>query len=173
MVLEEKIVILLKNSLDAEYVHLDADDGISGFVVSRKFEKVSTIDRQLIIEEALQKTADALSEKEQRRILMIAGITPLEYESVGAPIRVHRIRKLGDGSLEVLLRGGYSDALYVRGVLNSRKGVKTTEPKESPGAEGIFMFFVVKGTKKNRLSKHQAIKMLESDQYIQMMHGST
>jgi len=166
---QEVIVDALQAGLDADYVRLDDDDGISGFVVSRRFQNMSTLDRQKLIDDALQ--IAHLTEEERRSILMIAGITPQEYESVGARIRVHRIKNLGDGSLEVLLRGGYSDAAYVRGALNNQKGVNTTEPQQSPGATGILMTFQARGTAANPLTKERAIKVLSEDQYIEVMQN--
>jgi hypothetical protein len=102
---------------------------------------------------------------------MIAALTPLEYESVGARIRVHRVRELPDGSIEVMLHGGYSDAKYVQGALKNQKGVKTTEPTQSQGAEGILMTFIAKGSTTNSLSREKAIGVLSSDQYIQVMQN--
>jgi len=170
--LKDKIIIALQNPLGAEYIRLDDDDGVSGFVVSSQFEKMSTLDRQKLIDDTLRNAANPLSEEEQRQILMVAALTPLEYESVGAQIRVHRIRELDDGSLEVLLRGGHSDALYVRGALNNQKNVTTTEPEQSPGAIGILMTFRAKGTDANPLTKAKAIGALEADQYIEVMQNA-
>lgn len=172
MGLPDKIVAALQTPLGAEYIRLDDDDGISGFVVSGRFENMSTLDRQQLIDEALRDAPDPLSQEEQRQILMIAGLTPREYESVGARIRVHKIRKLGDGSLEVLLHGGYSDAIYVRGALNNQKGVQTTKPEQCPGAIGILMKFRAKGTAADPLTRERAISVLEADQYIQVMQNA-
>ncbi len=171
MEITEKIISALQAPLHPEYIHLDDDDGISGYVVSSQFEKMSPLDRQQLIDESLQKAADPLSSEEQRQILMIAGLTPLEYESVGARIRVHKIRELDDGSLEVLLHGSYSDAKYVRGALNNQEDVTTTEPQQSPGARGILMTFHAKGTQANPLTKEKAINVLEADSYIEVMQS--
>ena len=76
MVLTDKIISALRRPLKAEYIHLDDDDGISGFVVSREFEKLSMLDRQRLIDDALSNASASLSKDEQRRILMIAGVTP-------------------------------------------------------------------------------------------------
>ncbi len=139
----DKLIKALRTSLNAEYINIDDDDGVSGYVVSRQFEEMSTLDRQKLIDDILRNAPDPLTNEEQRQILMIAGLTPNEYESVGARIRVHRIRELGDGSLEVLVRGSYSDAMFVRAALKNLKGVQASEPKHSPGAEGILMTFIV------------------------------
>ena len=80
MGLTDKIADALHKSLRAEYLRLDNDDGISGFVVSPQFENISAIDRQRLIDEALPNAPDPLSAEEQRQVLMIAGLTPLEYE---------------------------------------------------------------------------------------------
>ncbi len=172
MGLPDKIVAALQTPLGAEYIRLDDDDGISGFVVSRRFENVSTLDRQQLIDEALRDAPDPLSQEEQRQILIIAGLTPREYESVGARVRVHKIRELADGSLEVLLDGGYSDAMYVRSALDNQKGVETTEPEQCPGGAGILTKFRAKGTVADPLTRVRAISVLEADQYIHVMQDA-
>ena len=172
MGLEDKVIAALQPALNAEYIQLDADDGISGFVVSKQFERMSTLDRQKLIDDALNAASDPLTREEQRQVLMIAGLTPAEYEVAGARVRVHQIRECNDGSLEVFLRGGYSDAGYVRGALNNRKGVQTTEPMPAPGAIGGFMTFSATGTALNPLTKATAIRLLEADPYIQVMDNA-
>ena len=172
MGLTEKVTDALQKSLGADYIRLDNDDGISGFVVSRQFEKVSMLDRQQLIDEALRNAAEPLSAEEQRKILMIAGLTPLEYESVGTRIRVRKIKELEDGSLEVLLRGGYSDAVYVQGALRSQKGVTTTEPERSPSENGTQMKFRARGTEVNPLTKEKAISVLKADRYIAVANNA-
>jgi hypothetical protein len=169
MELYDKVVNALQGPLDAEHIRLDEDDGVSGFVVSRRFEQMSELDRQRLIDDALRNAQVPLSSDEQRQILMIAGLTPSEYDSVGARIRVHRIREFADGSLEVLVHGGYSDAVYVKGALSNQKGVKATEPEASPGAVGILMTFRAKGSKASPLTKERAIAVLAADKYIQVM----
>jgi hypothetical protein len=172
MDLTEKIMDALQHSLGAEYIRLDNDDGISGFVVSPQFESISGIDRQRLIDEALRNAADPLSAEEQRQILMIAGLTPLEYESVGTRIRVRRIKELEDGSLEVLLRGSYSDAVYVQSALRSQKDVTITEPEPNREATGTQMKFRARGTEANPLTKEKAISALKADRYIAVANNA-
>jgi hypothetical protein len=100
---------------------------------------------------------------------MIAGLTPAEYDTVGARIRVDEVKELAGGAVEVLLHGGPSDAEYVRGTLNNRRGVHTTEPTQVPGAVGVLMSFRAKGTAATPLTKAKAIRILNSDQYIRVM----
>ncbi len=100
---------------------------------------------------------------------MIAGLTPAEYEAVGARIRVHKVREMAGGAVEILLHGGLSDAEYVRGALNNQKGVQTTDPKPVSGAIGVLMSFRAKGTKANPLTKNKAVQILKKDQYIEVM----
>lgn len=171
MDLKDKVIIALQKPLNADYIRLEDDDGISGFVVSKQFEEMSTLDRQQLIDKALRKADDQLSKEEQRQILMIAGLTPLEYESVGARIRVHKIEEQGKSSIEVMLHGGYSDAEYVRGVMNNQKDVKTTDPKQILRAE-IFMKFRASGTDANPLTKEKAIRVLSADPYIEVMQNA-
>ena len=172
MGLPEKITDALQAPLRSEYIRLEDDDGISGFVVSREFEGMSTLDRQQLIDQTLQNASEPLSPEEQRQILVIAALTPVEFETVGAQIRVHRIKELGGGSLEVMLRGGYADAVYVRGALKNQKGVKTTEPKEPPGAVGVLMTFAAKGSETDPLTKDKAIRILNADPYIEVVENA-
>jgi hypothetical protein len=170
--LKEKIVKVLRRSFPDAYVRLDEDDGISGFLVSPKFTDMSTIDRQALIEQALGSAPDGLTAAEQRQVLMIAGITPQEFDSVGPRIRVHRIREIAGGTVEIVLHGRLADAEYVRGALKNQKGVETTEPKESPGGVGVLMYFRAKGTAANPLTKAKAVRVLKADPYIEVMPNS-
>ncbi len=165
----EKIMSVLSNSLKVEYGRLEDDDGISGFIVSPQFQGLSTLDRQGLIEEALNRASDRLSPRERRQVLMIAGLTPTEYESVGARIRVHRVREMAGGVVEVLIRGTLSDAEYVQGALNHQKGVQTTEPKQAAGAIGVLMSFRAKGTPAIPLTRAKVINILKKDPYIEVM----
>jgi len=167
MDIKDKIISTLFHALKPEYVRLEDDDGISGFVVSSQFEGMSTLDRQGKIEHALQNAS--LTQKDRRRVLMIAGLTPGEYESVGARIRVHQVREMTGGEIEVVLHGGHSDAEYVRGTLNSQKGVRTLDPNPVPGAPGVLMSLRAKGTPANPLTREKAIAILKKDSYIEVM----
>jgi len=167
MDLKDKIIDVLGQSLEPEYVRLEDDDGISGFVVSRAFDEMSTLDRQGKIEEALRKAP--LTPEERRRILMIAGLTPEEYETVGARIRVHRVKEMAGGGLEILVHGVLSDAEYARGALNNQKGVQTTDPKPVGKAMGVLMSFRAKGDEANPLTKERAVRVLRKDRYIEVM----
>lgn len=171
MELTDRIINALHGALHVEYYRLDDEDGVSGFVVSPRFENVSSQDRQRLIDKAIQDAADPFSDEEQRQIIMIAGITPLEYDSVGARIRVHGIKELANGSIEVTLHGMDSDATYVRGTLDKQGGVTTTDPQHSEGAE-FLMTFQAKGTGENPLTKEKAISVLAADQYIEVMQNA-
>lgn len=166
MDLREKILNALLKGLSAEYVRLEEDDGISGFAVSPKFNNTSSLDRQVLIEKIL---GQALTAKEKRQVLMIAGFTREEYETIGVRIRVHKVRKKPGGTLEILVHGVLSDAAYVRGALNNKKDVQTTEPRQAAGAEGILMSFEAKGTEAAPLTKARAIQILKKDRYIEVM----
>jgi hypothetical protein len=168
MDIKDKIIKGLFQALKPEYVRLEDDDGISGFVVSRQFEGMSTLDRQGLIEKVLSKGPQPLTQGERRRVLIIAGLTPIEYESVGARIMVHSVREMTAGAVEVLLRGSLSDAEYVRGALKNQKGVRTTEPKPANGALGLSMSFRAKGTEATPLTKEKTIRILRKDPYIEV-----
>jgi len=169
MDIREKIIEALSGAFTVDYVRLDDDDGITGFVVSPRFQGMSTLDRQLLIEDALRKTTTRLTPQEVRQVLMIAGLTPAEYDTVGARITVHNVNELAGGAVEVLLYGAPSDAEYVRGALKHQKGIKTTEPKRVPGAVGTLMSFQARGSATTPLTKARAIRILKNDQYIQVM----
>ena len=104
-------------------------------------------------------------------MLMIAGLTPSEYDAVGARIRVHRVSEIA-GGVEILLHGALSDAEYVRGALNNQKGVQTSEPKPVNRALGVFMSFRAKGNGANPLTRDKAIRVLRNDPYIEVMPGA-
>ena len=167
MDLEEKVVTAL-GALKPEFIRLeDDDDGLSGFVVSAMFADMSSWDRQGKIDELLDTAG--LSREERRRVVMIAAITPREYRTVGARIRVHRIKEMAGGAVDVLLHGGPPDAAYVRGALNNQKGVKTTDPRPASNMVGTFMHFRAKGTDATPLTKDRAIHVLKGDRYIEVM----
>ena len=168
MDLADKIVNALRESMTVEYIRLDTDDDISGFVVSPRFRDLDSLDRQTLIDSVLDKS---LSPQEHRQVLMIAAVTPEEYDFMGARIRIHRIKDLGGGLLRILLHGGLSDAKYVRGALTQRPGVQTTTPEQVPGALGILMSFEAKSTKEPPITKDQAIEILKKDRYIDVMAG--
>jgi hypothetical protein len=167
--IKEKIVKALNQSLEDAHMRLEDEEGVSGFVVSRRFKGVSTMDRQGMIEDALSNAPDPFTREERRRILMIAALTPVEFKAVGPRVRVHGVEEMGGGAIEVLLHGGISDAEYVRGVLNSQKGIRTTEPKHIPGALGILMYFRAQGTEADPLTKEKAICALKGDPYIKIL----
>ena len=166
MDVREKIIKALSQSFQVDYVRLESVDGISGFVVSPQFEEVATMDRQIAIDEALDKASDPLTAEERRQVLMIAALTPDEYNAVGLPIRIHRVREMAGGAVEVVIRGGPSDAGYVRRTLNNHKGISAAEPKPVPEAVGILMSLRVKGTAGLPLTKAKVLRILKNDRYI-------
>jgi hypothetical protein len=167
--IKKKIAKALNQSLKDAYVRLEDDDGISGFVVSPRFKGMSSLDRQKLIDDILDHAPDPLNKEERRRVLMIAALTPVEYDAVGARIRVHRVRKKAGGAVEILLHGGLSDAEYIRGAFKTEKGVQTTDPKPSPGAPGILVSFEAKGTEADPLTKEKAIRVLKGYPYIEVL----
>jgi hypothetical protein len=169
MGVKEKVMQVVMSAFRDAYVRLDDDDGISGFVVSPEFKGVSSLDRQRLIDKALGAAPVPLGPEERRRVLMIAGLSPVEFESVGPRVRVHKVRKLAGGKVEVVLHGRLPDAEYVRGVFNNRKGVETTDPSDSPGAVGVLLRFEAKGPDADPLTKGKAVRLLKADPYIEVM----
>ena len=56
---------------------------------------------------------------------MIAGLTPAEYDVVGAKVQVSGVKELTGGAVEVVVHGRRSDAEYIRGVFKAQKGIQT------------------------------------------------
>jgi hypothetical protein len=165
---KEKIVKALSRLLEDPYIRLEDDERISGYVVSPRFEGMPSLDRQELIDSALNTAPEPLTPAERRRVLMIAGLTPLEFSAVGARVRVHRVRASG-GTVKVVLHGGPSDAEYVRGVFKNQKGVETTKPEYPPGAVGVLMSFEARGPKTDPLTRQKALRLLKSDPYIEIL----
>ncbi len=84
------------------------------------------------------------------------------------PIRVHRVKQLGDGSLEIMIRGSEVDAEYVSGRLIMEKGVTITEPEQKEGMLG-FIYLGACGTKATPFTRERAIQMLQDDQHIEVV----
>jgi stress-induced morphogen len=172
MDIRDKIVKALLEFIDVDFVRLVDDDGISGFVVSPQFETMSMLDRQRLIGDALSKASDPLKAKEKRHVLMVAGVTPLEYASVGARIRIQTVKQLAKGVLEIILHGDPADAEYVRRALDNQDGVQTTEPESVADAVGILKSFRVNGVGATPMTKAKAIRILKRDRYIQVLPGA-
>ena len=86
-----------------------------------------------------------------------------------AHIRVQSVKDIAGGTVEVLLHGRHSDAAYVRGALDNVKGVRTTEPKQVPGARADLLSFQAKGPHADPLTKAKAIRVLKNDPYIEIL----
>ena len=170
MDLKDRLVTALAQDLAAEYVRLEDDEGISGYVVSSAFGGMSALDRQERIEETLGKVG--MDREQRRHVLMIAGLTPEEYESVGARVRVHQVKELGGGAVEVLLHGGKSDAEYVRRVLGRGKDVVTADPASVAGAVGVLMSVRARRSVADPFTKGEAIGLLKGDRYVQVVTGA-
>ena len=90
MDVKDKIIKALHLALKDAYILLDSDDGISGFVVSPQFEGLSALERQRVIDKTLRKPPAPLTPAERRDVRLIAALTPLEYDAVGAYPRPKR-----------------------------------------------------------------------------------
>jgi hypothetical protein len=111
MDLREKTLEALNQAVPIDYAWLDDDEGVSGLVVSDAFDGMSMLDRQLLIERALRESG-ALSPEENRQILMIAGLSPAEYDVV-RPATTVEIKK-GTKGWSVLVHGGAREARSVQ-----------------------------------------------------------
>ena len=82
-VLKKKVTEVLRLSLDPDHILLEEDDGISGFVVSARFQKMTALDRQNVIHRALHGSSVKFTKAELRQVLAIAPLTPVEYAALG------------------------------------------------------------------------------------------
>ena len=78
-----KVKRALKQAFSPEIVKLEDDDGIIGVVVSDKFRRMESIDRQTSIDNALRDPSARLTEEEIRQVLAISPMTPEEYTAFG------------------------------------------------------------------------------------------
>lgn len=83
MELKEKIEKALRSHFQVEQIDLVDRDGISGIVVSPDFKGVGPLERQRRIARALRDPSIKLSRGEQRRVLLIAPFTPVEFDLFG------------------------------------------------------------------------------------------
>jgi acid stress-induced BolA-like protein IbaG/YrbA len=81
--LKEKLTEALRRSLRPDHIRLENDGGISGFVVSAQFQRMPSLERQMLIDKALRQSSLKITKAEFRQILAIAALTPAEYEALG------------------------------------------------------------------------------------------
>jgi acid stress-induced BolA-like protein IbaG/YrbA len=170
--IQDKVTGALRKALLAPYVHLDTDDGVSGFVVSPSFRGMSALDRQGMIEAALTGSDEAITPEELRHVLVVAALTPEEFNSVGAPIRVHKIKKMTRGGVEITLRGNFDDANYVRNVFAAR-GIQASPPTDKPGTRGILVSFKAIGPRGDPLTERKAVEILNSTPYVEVVSNAS
>jgi hypothetical protein len=81
--LKKKVTEALRRYLHPHHIQLVDDDGISGFVVSPQFQRMPSLERQLLIHNALRDSSIKFTKAELREVLAIAALTPAEYEALG------------------------------------------------------------------------------------------
>lgn len=86
-------------------------------------------------------------------------------------IHVHRVKQLGDGSLEVMFRGGDVDAQYITDLLNKVENLKISKAEPKGGMDG-FTFLIVCGPQSHPFTREQALQMLKDDQHIEVVEGA-
>jgi hypothetical protein len=83
MELREKVAEALRQHFNPDHIRLEDDEGISGVIVSGQFRGVTSLDRQTLIRKALRDSSVKLTPAELRKVVAIAALTPIEYESLG------------------------------------------------------------------------------------------
>jgi stress-induced morphogen len=79
MALKDRVEAALRNRFQVDHIQLDDEDGIYGWVVSPVFRRLSSLDRQTLIDEALRDPSMKLTKREERQIMFIEALTPVEY----------------------------------------------------------------------------------------------
>lgn len=83
MELKEKVEAALNAALSPAFMDLDNDDGIFGFVVAAKFQRMTALKRQRLIHQALRTEPHQLLPAELRQVVFISTLTPAEAASKG------------------------------------------------------------------------------------------
>ncbi|WP_165220128.1 hypothetical protein [Aquisphaera insulae] len=172
MGVSEKIVETLSRAIPVDYIRVEDDDGVSGFVISKKFRDMSMLDRQRLIADALDGSSSPLNARERRSVLMIAGLTPEEYEVVGTPIRIRDVREEPGGTIRMVLDGRHPDAESVGKLLSGHAGVETTEIEAVPEAFGDRMALRARGKSPSSLSRSEILRFLRKSPYVEIMRKS-
>jgi acid stress-induced BolA-like protein IbaG/YrbA len=79
MDLKTKVTQALRQALQPERIQVDDENGIYGVVVSNQFSRMSSLDRQRLIDKTLRDPAVKLTKSELRRVFFIMTYTPAEY----------------------------------------------------------------------------------------------
>ena len=83
MDLKEKVAQALDRFFEPDHIRLLNDDGVYGYVVSSRFQKMAALDRAKLIDQALRKSSPKLTKAELREVMAIAALTPVEYAALG------------------------------------------------------------------------------------------
>lgn len=83
MALKKKLEAALRHSLAPDLIDLVDEDGITGYVVSTKFQRMTALNRQKLIQRSLCEAPHPLLPAELRRVLLIVPLTPMEAKSYG------------------------------------------------------------------------------------------
>jgi hypothetical protein len=81
--LQEKVAEALRRYLLPERIRLRNDAGIYGNVVSKQFRRMPALDRQMLIDKALNDAPVKFTKAQRRRVSAIAALTPAEYAVLG------------------------------------------------------------------------------------------
>jgi hypothetical protein len=81
MDLVQRVKRLLRRRFAPADIKLDDDDGVTGYIVSPMLRGKSSLERQTEIDEVLRDASARLSQEDLSRILLIAALTPVEFES--------------------------------------------------------------------------------------------
>ena len=83
MALKKKLEAALKHMLAPDLIDLVDDDGVTGYVVSSKFQRMNALNRQKLVQKSLCGAPRPLLPAELRRVLLIVPLTPAEARSYG------------------------------------------------------------------------------------------
>lgn len=93
MDLREKLTKTLRLIFKPQYIRLRSDAGVSGYLVSKQFYQMSSLDRQKRLHHALLTGPEKFTKAELRKVIAIAPLTPAEYNALRPKRRVRRSKQ--------------------------------------------------------------------------------
>lgn len=85
------------------------------------------------------------------------------------PIRLHRVKKLADGTLELWLHGREPDAEYVAGRLKHIPDADVSDPYFKSGTTGVFVYLSVRVGRPSTLTTNTLLGTLSGDPEIEII----
>lgn len=75
----KKIEHALARSLHPDHLELRENEGVIGYVVSSRFRRMESLDRQMLIDQVLRDSRNRLRAEEIKQVIAIVALTPEEF----------------------------------------------------------------------------------------------